>query len=229
MNKLSLALNVVLAAAVIGIYVLHFNSTKQVESEVQEISNKTEELEKEPKVEINEEIEVVEVYEADTVLVEETVINKIESSTAYIDLDVLSTEWSYFVREGKKIEDRRMNREQYLRQQYQTLMTDAQNYELSVQNGTSLRDMSKEQNFINEQQQIEAAIQKVMSETQSDVFSVNTKGMKRMQQVLKDYAKKNGFKHIFSVGQGSGPAVIYSDETLDVTKPILKILNTKYK
>ena len=227
MNKVSLILNAILASAVIGLYVLHFSSQKKVNSEVQELVEETKKIEETPTVEVTKNVEIVEVIEADTIIEEVKEQNSVPA-TAYVNIDTLSVKWSYFKREGKKIENAVIKRQQALEQQYQDLQNQYVQYQTTLQNG-GLQDPAKEENMVREQQRIEKAMQETRYKTQNDMFTVNNKGMDRLNIILKQYAKENGLKHIFAVGQSAGPAVLYSEKSLDITKPILKILNKKYK
>ncbi len=227
MKKTSLIFNAVLASALIGIYILHFNSQNKLYSEIKDINDLTKTLEEKPKIEVTENIEVVEVVEADSII-ELKLEQKNESTTAFINIDTISVQWSYFKREGKKIEASVTGRQKALEQQYQELQNQYIQYQNLIQNG-GLQDQAKEENMVREQQRIEKAMQETRYKTQNDMFTVNNKGMKRLNVILEQYAKSKGIKHIFAVGQSAGPSVLYSEKSLDITKPILKILNKKYK
>ncbi len=227
MKKTALIINAVLASALIGIYILHFSGQNKVNTSVKKLTQETSKLKEKPKTEVIENIEILDVIEVDTIT-EEKIEEVNQATTAFINIDTISVKWSYFKREGKKIEASVTSRQKALEQQYQDLQNQYIQYQNLIQNG-GLQDQAKEENMVREQQRIEKAMQETRYKTQNDMFTVNNKGMERLNIVLEQYAKNKGIKHVFAVGQSAGPSVLYSEKSLDITKPILRILNKKYK
>ena len=75
--------------------------------------------------------------------------------------------------------------------------------------------------FIGQQLQQEEQQLQIASQQQMD--SIITK----VKDEIKAYGKANNYTYIF--GGGIGGSVIYGTETNDLTEPILKLLNDKYK
>ena len=231
MNKLSLALNGALAAAVIGLYVLHFQKPSQVEEKAAPVVEQVEEAPKENTEEVL--IEVPAVVLADSVevveeIIEDVVIDNLGNNAAFIDFDRINVEWKYFQRETKRIEDAHLGDLQRLEEDKKKLETKYRNYVQSVQGG-GLQDPSTEEFIQKEQIRISQREQQLMSAAQNEAFKANTDGMKKMKLVLKDYAKKKGYSYIIATGLGVGSPVLYNQSSLDITDAILSILNKKHK
>ena len=228
MKKTALIINAVLASALICIYILHFSSQNKVDTSIKELTQETNTLKEKPKVEVIENIEVVEVIEADTIIEEKKEqVNQV--TTAYVVLDELMEGWDYYIKKQKKIFDERNKTLNFLNQREQELQQEYSNYIQSLQQELTLEDNSKVQRIQKEALGIQEAKQKISQENYQESSLADFDAQEKLSNVLEDYAKKNGIKHIFSTGKLAGPSVLYSEKSLDITKPILRILNKKYK
>lgn len=75
--------------------------------------------------------------------------------------------------------------------------------------------------FVGQQLQQEELL--LQQESQVEMDSLASK----VKREIKAYGKANNFNYVFTAGQGG--AVLYGDETQDLTQEVLKILNDKYR
>jgi outer membrane protein len=81
--------------------------------------------------------------------------------------------------------------------------------------------LQQEGQFIGQQLQQEE--QQLQQQNQTEMDSIISK----VKREIKAYGKANGFTYI--LGGGDGGSVLYGDEAQEITTPILKMLNDKYK
>lgn len=74
--------------------------------------------------------------------------------------------------------------------------------------------------FVGQQLQQEEQLLQQNSQTEMDSL------VSKVKKEIADYGKANGFTYI--LGGGAGGAVLYGEETQDLTESMLKILNDKY-
>ena len=72
-------------------------------------------------------------------------------------------------------------------------------------------------------QQLQQQEQQLQMQSQTEMDSIISK----VKREIKAYGKANGYTYI--LGGGDGGSVLYGDESQDVTAPVLKVLNDKYK
>tara|TARA_R110002012_G_scaffold263456_2_gene446562 strand:- start:232505 stop:233011 length:507 start_codon:yes stop_codon:yes gene_type:complete len=72
-------------------------------------------------------------------------------------------------------------------------------------------------------QQLQKEQEQLQMQNQTEMDSIISKVKREIQA----YGKANGYS--FILGGGDGGSVLYGEETKDVTTPILKVLNDKYK
>lgn len=78
------------------------------------------------------------------------------------------------------------------------------------------------------QQQLEYAQQSIGQELQNQLATEMDSVKIKMQKDIKSYGKEKKFTYIFGTNE-TLPSVIYAEEKLDITKEIVKIINSKYK
>lgn len=71
-------------------------------------------------------------------------------------------------------------------------------------------------------QQLQQEEQQLQQTSQAEMDSL----VKKVKKEIQEYGKANGYTYI--LGGGDGGAVLYGEETQDLTDVILKILNDKY-
>ncbi|WP_222982624.1 OmpH family outer membrane protein [Flagellimonas meishanensis] len=72
-------------------------------------------------------------------------------------------------------------------------------------------------------QQLQQEEQQLQQHSQAEMDTL----VKKVKEEIQTYGKANGYTYI--LGGGEGGAVLYGEDTQDLTEAILKILNDKYK
>lgn len=149
-----------------------------------------------------------------------------QTKVAYVDVEVLMKDY-----EGTKALESKMKEKQELKAKELDSLTapfqaKVQEYykvaqSLSPQKrAESEGALQQEQQFLQQQQQ--QASQELQKETQDSYEAIT----KVVDSLVGKYAKSNGYNMIFGTsGKGT---VMYGDEKLDVTKPVLEMLNKEY-
>eukprot|EP01132_Coremiostelium_polycephalum_P019523 gene19523-23210_t len=85
-----------------------------------------------------------------------------------------------------------------------------------------------EQRLARKQQELQAYQQNAGSALQRDQAAEQEKLYDKVADYLKVYAKKKGFKMVLTYSKGNS-AILFADESLDVTSEVIKGLNEGYK
>lgn len=207
-NNLSLIMNVVLSIAVIVLYILHFNSSKQLVATGTEVS--------------------------DSLKTEMPIIippqNIRESKIVYINSDILNDEYEFVkdltaaaTAKQSKLEATYKVKANKLQQDYADFQQKASAGLLSEnQTNAAQEEMMKRKEELD---QMEGQLQMLMDEIQQS----NEQVRKNVVSYIKEYNKTSNYNYIITYTSGPGGVVLLANDSLDITAEILAGLNSQYR
>lgn len=201
MKKASLILNVVLIAAVVVLYVLHFTGDKEAES-----SEKQTEQTGEAGITSTGDIEIAYV-QIDTLL---------QNMTMYQDLN------ENFSAKQEQLEARWSSR-------YRSFEKEVNEFQDQINKGliTRREAAEREQELSNKRLDLDNQRNSLLSELQEENMVGQNRVINYIMQYLEEYNKNKDYNYILSYSFGGG--ILYADDRRDITQQVLKGINAKYE
>ncbi len=195
MNKLSVALNIVLVAAIGYLYYYNFSAKKQ-----EGIAAKTG---------LNQ-------------IAKDSCTTK--HRIAYVELDSLNENLVYFKIKRKDLELQQKQIEDKIAADYKALEAKQNAFVKSNPNASPEQIQGIRAQLAQGQQDIEVEKQKKTQELNTKSFELMESIQKKLKQFLADYNKEKQYQYILTTGSGID-YLIYKDSTLDITKDVIKGMN----
>lgn len=208
MNKyISLGFNVVLSIAVIVLFYLHFapkNSTRS-SSPVSENDSTG----------------------APIVVIPESEIKK--NGIVYVNTDTLLKHYDFYNAAKKSLDAKQKKVENSLAGTYSALQQEAMTFQKKAQEGTLTQEEGarKEQELMAKQQQF---LQNKESQTAALVAEeqrLSEELHKKVQDYMKRFSKDKNYTFVLGY-TGVSSNILYKNDSLDITQPVLKGLNEEY-
>lgn len=219
MKNLNTIINAVLGIAVIVLFVLYFNLKQGVVSNTEKIETP---IEDSTLAEGN-------VATVDSILSQSKALN---FPIAYVNVDTIAENFKYFVNKKKALEQSIENKYKDLQRREASLNKEAETIARKIQDGTTnlvtaqdvqnkeLEFQKRMQDLMQEKQVFE---QKVMKDEEQLVTDIN----KSIDKFLIKYKDKLNYSYVFQKG-GMAGALLYANDSLDITNDVLKALNAEY-
>lgn len=210
MKNLSLGLNIVLVIAVSVLYYLHFKSrctsaTKQTVQPIEENQLK----------------------EGQHTLAHDSTRSPL--SIAYVNIDTLNKKYKYIESVSKAAERKLKAQQQKLdsekakvTEEYQVFM---ENYQGGIYKSQAEID-KRQQYFVQKQQEFAQKEYELQNSLEQEMAETNAKIMKNVAEYLEKYSKELNYSFIMATGSAS--SVLFANDSLNITEPVLKGLNSEY-
>jgi outer membrane protein len=166
-------------------------------------------------------------------------VNELESSPlaskngsagqiVYVNIDSLNAQYDYYTDIKSLMEGKRTKMEAELKAKNATFEQAAMEYQNKMQKGLLLRSEAEkiESQLRNEQQNLMNISQTMQAQLAEESQILNRKLINNIVEYLKEYNKNGKYQYIMSHAYGSN--LLYVNDTLDITKSVLKGLNAKY-
>lgn len=145
---------------------------------------------------------------------------------AYFEMDSIEKNYNYFkdVRNELKSKENDLNSQlNAIKNRYMDKVT---KFQQEAQTMTQERQGTMQQDLMQEQKAIQNKEQAMGLEMQDASFNKLQTVNKEIEDFLKEYNKDKGYSYILGYQPGT---IYYKDPMLDITEPILKGLNARYK
>ncbi len=147
---------------------------------------------------------------------------------AYINTDTIMAKYNMAVEMQKELSARQSQLETSLRNKYNQLQKEEQEYLKTGQNLTLSQQQAKEKDFKQREQQLSQDMQQQPAQFQQEIAKQNEKLLNAVLAFVKDYnAKHDKYNIILSTSRYNGPT-LYIDAGMDITDEIVKGLNEEY-
>lgn len=208
MNKnVSLAINIVLILAVGVLYYLHFKSPIVGGEETTEESDST--------------------Y-TPPVFIPESEIK--QEGIVYVNTDTLLKYYDFYKVSIKNLENRQKKAENSLAAAANAIQGEAMEFQKKAQEGgfTQEEGARKEQELMTKQQQFMATKETQMGILVAEEQKISEQLNKKVQDYVKRFSKGKKYQYVLGyTGQTSN--VLFKNDSLDITQPVLKGLNDEYR
>jgi outer membrane protein len=146
----------------------------------------------------------------------------------YIDLDSLLNNYDMAKDMEAKLNQKRTKLSDELNAKKRAFENSAASFQDKVQKGLLLRSEAEkiQEQLSNEQQNLINLNSNMTNQFQEEAMLENRKVMYSITEFLKEYNKDGFYNFIFSTGTGSN--LLYTNDSLNITKDVLKGLNEKY-
>jgi len=146
----------------------------------------------------------------------------------YVNSDSLLENYQYFKDVRGKIETKSKKAQVDLTAKGNAFQKEVAEYQQSAQTMSADQRAATEQRLARKQQELAAFNQNASSALANESAAENEKLYSKVADYLKGYAKKKGYKMVLTYSKAN-PTVLFADESLDVTKDVVKGLNDVYK
>lgn len=202
-NNTSLIFNIVLAVAVLGLYILHFSSAN---------GNTETSKKKTPK-------KVVKTTEGEKAA---------PLNIAYVNIDTLNKNYEFAKQSRKDMETKERILQSEIDNRVRNWQNEVVTYQKGVSSMTIQQAKAKEQELQQKQMQIEQYRQTVASDFIKQEQKINEKLIDNVSAYLKQYSEENGYDYILTYSKLGG-GILFGDESRDITIEVLEGLNEEYK
>ncbi|WP_375561887.1 OmpH family outer membrane protein [Bernardetia sp. OM2101] len=153
-----------------------------------------------------------------------------EGDIAYVNIDSLNVYYDYLVDIGNQTEKKQVDARRQIEQSEIQLKSEIESYQKRLQQGLLSENGAKK-----EEQDLQTKMQMLDRQKSSmaeafrlqEVKDMNT-AFSNIESVLEEYKTEKGYKVVLGVQKGMS-MILYTDKNLDITKPVLELLNAKYK
>ncbi|WP_291726375.1 OmpH family outer membrane protein [Bernardetia sp.] len=149
---------------------------------------------------------------------------------AYINIDTLTVYYDFYIDVKERTERTQKEASRQLQQQEIALQSKAESFQKRASQGLLSENAAKK-----EQQDLQTEYQMLERQKASKSEALilqNEKDMDEIfaniEEVLEEYKAEKGYKVVLGTQKGAA-TILYADKNLDITKPVLDLLNAKYK
>jgi outer membrane protein len=146
----------------------------------------------------------------------------------YVNSDSLLENYSYFKDLRSRMESKSKKAQADLAAKGNSFQREVAEYQQSAQTLSADVRAATEQRLARKQQELQTFNQNASSALANESAAENEKLYEKVAAYLKVYAKKKGYKMVLTYSKANS-AVLYADESLDVTKEVVSGLNDAYK
>ncbi|GGI24146.1 OmpH family outer membrane protein [Pedobacter mendelii] len=145
----------------------------------------------------------------------------------FVNSDSLLTKYDYYKDLKVKFEGKSKNAQADMQAKTQAFQREVAQYQQTA--GTLAADVRKstEERLGRKQQELQTYQQNAGGALQNEQAAENEKLYDKVAGYLKGYAKGKGYKMVLTYSKGNS-AILFADESLDVTSEVIKGLNADY-
>lgn len=149
-------------------------------------------------------------------------------SIVYVNSDSLLNNYEYFKEIKTKFEDKSKKAEADLKDKGAAFQREVAAYQQTANGLSADQRAQTEQRLARKQQELQVYQQNAGGALQNEEAAENEKLYDKVAEYLKKHAKDKGYKMVLTYSKGNS-AILFADESLDVTKEVIKGLNEAYK
>lgn len=163
---------------------------------------------------------------ATTTTTDETTTDTI-GDVVYVNADSLLANYDLFKDVKTRLEGKAKKAEGDLKGKATAFEREVGQYQQSAQGMTNEQRAVTEQRLARKQQELANLNQSESNRLMAEEAEEQKKIYDKVEAYLKDYSKEKGYKMVLSYSRGNS-AILYGDESLDITQDVLKGLNEAY-
>ncbi|TCD11156.1 OmpH family outer membrane protein [Pedobacter frigidisoli] len=145
----------------------------------------------------------------------------------FVNSDSLLTKYEYFKDLKVKFEGKTKNAQSDMQAKGQAFQREVAQYQQSAQTLSADQRKATEERLARKQQELQTYQQNAGGALQNEQATENEKLYDKVATYLKGYAKEKGYKMVLTYSKANS-AILFADESLDVTSEVIKGLNAEY-
>ncbi|WP_439882976.1 OmpH family outer membrane protein [Pontibacter sp. MBLB2868] len=146
----------------------------------------------------------------------------------FVNSDSLLANYEYFKDVRERLQGKAATKEKDLRSQAEAFQKEVERYQRSAQGMTNEQRASTEQRLAQKQQQLQSLQQSSGNELVSEESDEMKKIYDQVEAYLKKMSSEMGYDMVLTYQRGNS-AILYSDESRDITKEVVAGLNKEYE
>jgi len=146
----------------------------------------------------------------------------------YVNSDSLLSNYDYYKAVRDKFQEKSKKAQADLTAKGTAFQREVAAYQQGAANLSAEQRATTEERLARKQQELATYNQNAGNALANEEAAENDKLYNKVSDYLKGYAKSKGYKIVLTYSK-SNPAVLYADESLDVTKAVVDGLNANYK
>ncbi|MEJ5994323.1 OmpH family outer membrane protein [Pedobacter sp. Du54] len=150
-----------------------------------------------------------------------------DEKIVYVNSDTLLTKYEYFKELKAKMETKGKAAESDMAAKTQAFQREVQQYQQQQNTLPADQRAATEQRLARKQQELQAYQQNAGAALQNEQAKEQEVLYNKVAEYLKTYAKTKGYKMVLTYSKGNS-AILFADESLDVTKAVIVGLNEAY-
>jgi outer membrane protein len=150
-----------------------------------------------------------------------------EDKIVYVNSDSLLTKYEYFKDIRSRMESKGKTAESDLAAKQQAFQREVQQYQQQQNTLPADQRAATEQRLGRKQQELQAYQQNAGAALQNEQAKEQEALYNKVADYLKGYAKSKGYKMVLTYSKGNS-AILFADESLDVTNAVITGLNEAY-
>lgn len=145
----------------------------------------------------------------------------------YVNVDTLLEKYEYFKDVRTKLEEKAKKAQADLQSRSTAFQREVADYQQNAGTMSAADRQSTEERLARKQDELARHNQNASTSFAQEEASENEKLYSKITDYLKKHAKENGYKLVLTYS-ASNPAVLYADESLEITTEVLAALNAEY-
>jgi outer membrane protein len=145
------------------------------------------------------------------------------SVIAYVDLDSLESNYTYYRDRKTSFEREQKNLEATLTSGMESLQREAYQFEQKAQTMSQAEGEATQQRLTAKKNQLEQLRDNGAQNLQNEMTQFNVEVYGKIDSVLQDYNKDHKYAYVLSYQRGG--AILYRDKGLDITNDVVGLLN----
>jgi len=150
-----------------------------------------------------------------------------DEKIVYVNSDSLLTKYEYFKELKSKMETKGKAAQNDMAAKTQAFQREVQQYQQQQNTLPADQRAATEQRLSRKQQELQAYEQNAGAALQSEQAKEQEVLYNKVAEYLKSYAKTKGYKMVLTYSKGNS-AILFADESLDVTNAVIVGLNEAY-
>lgn len=146
----------------------------------------------------------------------------------YVNADTLLEKYEYFKDIRTRLEEKAKKAQADLQSRSNAFQREIADYQQKAPTMSAAERQSTEERLARKQDELARHNQNASASFAQEEAAENEKLYSRITDYLKKHAKENGYKMVLSYSTAN-PAVLYADESLEITGEVLQALNAEYK
>jgi len=151
-----------------------------------------------------------------------------KGAIVYINSDSLLSKYAYYAAVKAKLQSLSQSAQTEIATKGQAFQKEVAAYQKGASSLNLAQRTATEKRLAKKQQDLQALNQNTAAQLQEEQESQNSKLYDKIAAYLKTYCKAKGYKIVLTYSKAN-PAMLYGDESLDVTQDVLTGLNEEYK